>query len=157
MKKKTGLMFIGLCLVISAGLVLVNFNQASFKVMAANEKASKNASSFLSEGVTYDLLAGTTTASVGGNIKEGKRSHSLSGVEVEVVGKGKNGESIGKTTTDANGNYKIGGLTTTENSKGKEKAGKYKILVGGKNKGSVKVNSKDLGATIIKNFKSKNK
>ena len=155
MKKRAGLMFIGLCLVISAGLVLVNFNQASFKVMAANEKASKNASSFLSEGVTYDLLAGTTTASVGGNIKEKKRNHALLGVTVTVVGKGKTGTEVGATTTDANGNYKVGGLTTSVNSKGKVKAGKYKILVGGKHKGDVKVKSKDLGETIIKNFKSK--
>src|SRR3972149_11414466 len=93
MKKKTGLMFIGLCLVISAGLVLVNFNQASFKVMAANEKALKNASSFLSEGVTYDLLAGTT-ASVSGNVGDRKR-YARENVAVSADPKG-----AGPTLTD---------------------------------------------------------
>ncbi len=154
MKKRAGLMFIGLCLVISAGLVLVNFNQASFKVMAANEKASKNASSFLSEGITYDLLAGSTTASISGNVKDKKR-HAIKGVVVEVFEKGKTGKSVGKSTTDANGNYKVGGLKTVVNSTGKAKAGKYKIQIGGKTKADLKVKSTDIGETIIKNFKSK--
>ena len=143
MKKKTGLMFIGLCLVISAGLVLVNFNQASFKVMAANEKALKNASSFLSEGVTYDLLAGTT-ASVSGNVA-GRKSHAQSGVDIEVLEKGKKGTSVGTVTTCADGSYTITGLEKNN----------YTIKVNGKKKGRIKIKSADLGETIIKNFKSK--
>lgn len=141
MKKKSGLMFIGLCLVISAGLVLVNFNQASFKVMAANEKAS----SFLSEGVTYDLLAGTT-ASIAGNIS-GKNHLARKGVKVTIEGASK----IEKATTDANGAYAISGLQQLDSSK---KKFKYTIKLDGKKKGSFTLKDVETGEVVIKNFKS---
>jgi len=144
MNKKVGLMFISLCLILSAGLVLINFNQASFKAIAASEKASKSAPSFVSEGVTFDLLAGASTATLAGNVSN-QRKYAVSGATVTVSGKELKKDKTAKT--GAQGQYSVGGLPE----------GKYKVEISGKGiktkKGSVRIRSKDLGEVLIRNYK----
>lgn len=65
MNKKWSLLFISLCIVLSVGLVLINFNKGLLKAEAGRGgNGFLRNGSFLTEGVSYDLLSGTTSANI---------------------------------------------------------------------------------------------
>jgi len=124
MKKKLGLAFIMLCLIVSVGLVFFNFHQASSKSKAGGSHSAKRSSSFSAEGVTFDLLSSSSSgATIFGNVANSKREPQKQVTVTlqsssKISAKASSTPRIKKSTkTDNQGGYTFHGLNVKQNAK----------------------------------------
>ena len=163
MKKKLGLAFIMLCLIVSVGLVFFNFHQASSKGKAGGSHSAKRSSSFSAEGVTFDLLSSSSSgATIFGNVANSKREPQKQvTVTLQSSSKKSSSKKSLKTSatpritrskeTDNNGEYQFPGL----NLKANTNSDTFTIQVdGSRKKVKVKVTKSqvDNGKSLIVNL-----